>query len=82
MTDDIDDAAEADGPAQRLALAELLDRALAKGIVVRGDATISIADVDLVYVGLKALLASVDTADQLRAGWPPGDRDVLPLRDR
>ena len=80
MTDGIDDAAG--GPAQRLALAELLDRALTKGVVVRGDATISVADVDLLYVGLKALLASVDTAERLRAGWPAGDQDALPLRDR
>lgn len=80
MTDGIDGAAG--GPAQRLALAELLDRALTKGVVVRGDATISVADVDLLYVGLKALLASVDTAERLQAGWAAGDRDALPLRDR
>jgi len=49
-----------------LALSELLDRALNKGVVVWGDATISVAGVDLIYVGLKVLLASVDTADRLR----------------
>ena len=31
-----------------------------------GDATISVAGVDLIYVGLKVLLASVDTAERLR----------------
>lgn len=51
-----------------LALSELLDRALNKGVVVWGDATISVAGVDLIYVGLKILLASVDTADRLRNG--------------
>jgi hypothetical protein len=51
-----------------LALSELLDRALNKGVVVWGDATISVADVDLIYVGLKVLLASVDTAERLRDG--------------
>jgi len=51
-----------------LALSELLDRALNKGVVVWGDATISVAGVDLIYVGLKVLLASVDTADRLRNG--------------
>lgn len=50
----------------RLALSELLDRALNKGVVLWGDATISVAGVDLVYVGLKVLLASVDTAQRLR----------------
>ena len=51
---------------RELALAELLDRALAKGVVVWGDATISVAGVDLVYIGLKLLVSSVDTADGLR----------------
>lgn len=49
----------------QLALAELLDRALNKGVVVWGDATISVAGIDLIYVGLKVLLASVDTANRL-----------------
>ena len=52
----------------QLALSELLDRALHKGVVLWGDATISVAGVDLVYVGLKLLLASVDTAERLRYG--------------
>ena len=51
---------------RELALAELLDRALTKGVVVWGDATISVAGVDLVYVGLKVLIASVDTVEGLR----------------
>ncbi len=50
----------------QLALSELLDRALNKGVVLWGDATISVAGVDLIYVGLKVLLASVDTAERLR----------------
>ncbi|MGA3307544.1 MAG: gas vesicle protein [Xanthobacteraceae bacterium] len=50
----------------QLALSELLDRALNKGVVLWGDATISVAGVDLIYVGLKVLLASVDSAERLR----------------
>ncbi len=53
---------------EQLALSELLDRALHKGVVLWGEATISVAGVDLVYVGLKVLLASVDTAERLRNG--------------
>jgi hypothetical protein len=52
----------------QMALSELLDRALNKGVVLWGDATISVAGVDLVYVGLKLLLASVDTAEKMRNG--------------
>lgn len=46
-------------PAERLALVDLLDRLLAGGVVVAGDVTLSIADVDLVTVSLRALLSSV-----------------------
>lgn len=50
-----------------IALADLLDRALHKGVVLWGEATISVAGVDLVYLGLKVLLASVETAERMRA---------------
>lgn len=49
---------------------DILDRALDKGVVLWGELTLSIADVDLVYVGLRALLCSVDKADDMReAAW-------------
>ena len=47
-------------------LLEVLDRALDKGVVVSGDIVISVADVDLIYVGLKVLLSSVETMERLR----------------
>jgi gas vesicle structural protein len=53
-------------PHCELALSELLDRVLNKGVIVIGDATISIANVDLIYVGVKLLLSSVETAERLR----------------
>ncbi|AGI68586.1 GvpA-family gas vesicle protein [Octadecabacter antarcticus 307] len=52
---------------QDLALADLLDRALSTGVVIWGEATISLAGVDLVYVGLKVLVASVDAAERMKA---------------
>ena len=45
-------------------LIELVDRVLNKGVVLSGDITLSVADVDLVYVGLRVLLASVATLEQ------------------
>lgn len=45
-------------PAERVALVDLLDRILAGGVVVTGEITLSIADVDLVTISLRALLAS------------------------
>jgi len=47
-------------------LADLLDRALNKGVVLWGEATISLAGIELVYVGLKVLVASHATAERFR----------------
>ncbi len=55
-----------------LALADLLDRALNKGVVLWGEATISLAGVELVYVGLKVLVASYGTAQRFRAAASSG----------
>jgi hypothetical protein len=51
--------------AQReVALVDLVDRLLGGGVVIAGDITLSVADVDLVYVGLRALVTSVATAEE------------------
>ena len=46
-------------PAERVSLVDLLDRVLAGGVVVTGEITLSIAEVDLVVISLRALLTSV-----------------------
>ena len=50
---------------QQVTLIELVDRVLNKGVVVAGDITLAVADVDLVYLGLRVLLTSVATLEQL-----------------
>lgn len=40
---------------------EVLDRALGAGVVITGDVTLSLADIDLVYLNLRLLIASVGT---------------------
>jgi len=50
---------------RQITLAETLDRVLNKGAVVAGDVTISVANVDLVYLGLQLVLCSVETARTL-----------------
>jgi hypothetical protein len=55
---------------QRVTLLELVDRVLNKGVVLSGDVTLSVADVDLVYVGLRVLLSSVSTLERLAAEPP------------
>jgi hypothetical protein len=47
---------------QDVALIDLIDRLLGGGVVIYGDITLAAADVDLVYVRLRALIASVATA--------------------
>lgn len=44
--------------AQQISLCEALDRVLNKGVVIRGDITISVAEVELIYLELNLLLAS------------------------
>ena len=51
--------------AQRnVALVDLLDRLLEGGVVITGDITLSIADIDLVEVGLRALISSVEPPER------------------
>lgn len=49
-------------PNTRVQLAEAIDRVLHKGAVVRGDLVVSVAGVDLLYLDLRVILSSVDTA--------------------
>jgi hypothetical protein len=49
---------------QDVALVDLIDRLLGSGVVIAGDITLSVAGIDLVYVGLRALVSSVATAEQ------------------
>jgi hypothetical protein len=44
---------------ERIALVDLLDRVLGTGVVVTGDVTLSIAEVDLVHLSLQAIISSV-----------------------
>jgi hypothetical protein len=49
---------------RQVSLCEVLDRVLNKGVVVAGEVTIAVADIDLIYLGLQAVLASMETARQ------------------
>ncbi|MFZ0447311.1 MAG: gas vesicle protein GvpJ [Bacillus sp. (in: firmicutes)] len=45
-------------------LLDLLDRLLNKGIVIKGDLTVSVANVDLLYIGLNVIVTSIETLNQ------------------
>ena len=44
---------------REIALVDLLDRVLAGGVVITGDITLSIADVDMVVISLRTLVSSI-----------------------
>jgi hypothetical protein len=55
-----------------LSLCEALDRILNKGAVLHGEVIISVADIDLVFLGLQVILASMETARGFRSGQEAG----------
>jgi gas vesicle structural protein len=50
--------------ARQVSLVDMIDRLLDGGVVIHGDITLAVADVDLLYVGLRALVASVETMEK------------------
>ena len=60
-------------PHDRHSLTDLVNRVLDKGVVITGEITISVAGVELVYLGLNAVLTSITTARRV-AGAPPEGR--------
>jgi hypothetical protein len=53
---------------QNVAFVDLVDRLLNGGVVIAGDITLAVADIDLVYVGLRAVITSIAAAE--RDGMP------------
>jgi len=58
----IGDDIESLNAGQRISLCETLDRVLNKGVVVVGEVVISVANVDLLYLGLQVVLTSIEAA--------------------
>ena len=48
-----------------LSLLETLDHALSRGLVIAGDITVAVADIDLVFIGLNLLVGSVETIQEV-----------------
>jgi Gas vesicle protein len=60
ITSDVEQLEEAD-----VSLLETLDHVLNRGLVIAGEITISVADIDLIFVGLNVLVSSVETANEV-----------------
>ena len=58
---------------QTSGLADILERVLDKGIVIAGDITISLADVELLNIKIRLLIASVDKAQEIGINWWKSD---------
>lgn len=54
-------------------LADILERVLDKGIVIAGDIRIQIADVDLLTIKIRLLIASVERAQEMGINWWTND---------
>ncbi|MGI0117062.1 gas vesicle protein [Zooshikella sp. RANM57] len=64
---------------QHISLCEALDRILNKGAVVVADISISVANVDLIYISLQALITSVETG-RVFANQTRNDHQVISER--
>lgn len=60
ITSDIEQLEDAD-----ISLLETLDHVLNRGLVIAGEITISVADIDLIFLGLNVLVSSVETANEI-----------------
>ncbi len=57
-------------PTRPESLVDVLDSLLDTGVVADAQVVISVAGVDLIFVGLRALLASMDTASRMMLAPP------------
>ncbi|MFH1968061.1 MAG: gas vesicle protein GvpJ [bacterium] len=64
---------------ERVTLIDALDKVLEKGAVINGDVMIRVADVDLVYLGLRLILTSISKAEELSGkSFSNPDRKATP----
>jgi hypothetical protein len=66
---------------EELSLLETLDHVLDRGLVIAGEVTIAVADVDLIYLGLNLLLGSVETVNRV-LGERERRAEILSARPR
>ena len=62
---------------QEISLLEILDNVLNSGVVLQGSIVISLAGVDLIYIGMSVVLTSVETALK---HLPPELQPLAPAR--
>ena len=67
---------------ERVTLLDALDKVLEKGAVIQGDVAIRVADVDLIYLGLRVILTSISKAEEMSGkNWRSFGTDYHPSRE-
>src|SRR5688572_33454361 len=64
-------------PRETTTLADLLDRVLDKGLVIAGDISVSLANVELLTIRIRLLVCSIDKAEQIGLNWWRHDRNLV-----
>ena len=54
-----------------VSLLETLDHVLNRGLVIAGEITIAVADIDLIFIGLNVMVSSVETAQEGGTPYAP-----------
>ena len=67
-----------DGHVRSTGLVDVLDRVLDKGLVVAGDITVSLAEVELLTIRIRLLVCSIDKAEQIGLDWWKFDHHLSP----
>jgi hypothetical protein len=63
-------------PTPSMSIIDVLDRVLDKGLVVAGDISISLANVELLTIRIRLLVCSIDKAEQIGLNWWRYDRNL------
>lgn len=58
---------------RKVTLIDALDRVIDKGVYVDGEVVLRVADVDLVFIGLRLIVTSISNAERLRASGRMGE---------
>jgi len=64
-------------PQPTTSIIDILDRVLDKGLVVAGDISISLANVELLTIRIRLLVCSIDKAEQIGLNWWRYDRNLV-----
>ncbi len=56
---------------------DILDRVLDKGLVIAGDISVSLANVELLTIRIRLLVCSIDKAEQIGLNWWRYDRNLV-----